>query len=369
MCKILKCPWLQLNSLVKAHPSLLLWPAIELWLYNSCNTTTSTASVQVFYFYTDYRRFLHRAMRKGRVSVRIIKAVLIGAAGVGKTHLKFLLLGQKATSIRISTPVAEAPVRCVSGTRIQLFDGGWKVIKEEDLEEILATHIPLVCDELPDEVTPAELFDTLFQQKQSSDATQTKATPTSQEQATATSQTTSTSEDQHKIFSQDQATPTSQDQATRSSKDQAHELATTSLLDDLVKRMCQLENQRHQDDPEYEDKGEEESRELSGSNWIHLIDSGGQPEFHNLLPIFVHHTSCTILVQRLCDSLSDYPTVEYYNQEGKLTGMPYRSSLTNLEILKCSVRTMHSFPTEGMHNKIITVGTHRDMEGCCSETR
>ena len=30
---------------------------------------------------------------------------------------------------------------------------------------------------------------------------------------------------------------------------------------------------------------------------------------------------------------------------------------------------MHSYPTEGMHNKIITVGTHKDMEYCCSETR
>jgi len=111
------------------------------------------------------------------------------------------------------------------------------VIKEEDLEEILATHIPLVCDELPDEVTPAELFDTLFQQQQSSDATQNKATPTSQEQATATSQTTPTSQDQNTTFSQDQATPTSQDQDTPTSKDQAPELATTSLLNDLVKRM------------------------------------------------------------------------------------------------------------------------------------
>jgi len=167
----------------------------------------------MFYSHTDYRRFLKQAMRKGRVSVRIIKAVLIGAAGVGKTHLKFLLLGQKANSIRTSTPVAEAPVRCVSGTRIQLFDGGWKVIKEEDLEKILATHIPLVCDELPDEVTPVELFDTLFQQQQSSDAVQNKATSTSQEQATASSQNTPTAPDQNTAFSQEQATPAFQDQA------------------------------------------------------------------------------------------------------------------------------------------------------------
>ena len=361
-------------------------------------------------------------MRKGRVSVRIIKCVLIGAAGVGKTHLKYLLLGRKAPSVRISTPVAESPIRCVSGTRIQLFDGGWKEIREEDLEEILADYIPILCDSLPDEATPAELFDSLFHQQQPSDAAQKdKATPMSQERATPTSQ------DQNTPTSQDRTMPSSQDQTKPTSLDKtavAPELATTSLLDDLVKRMNQRESQRYKDDRKRElrllqesddeesddeesndeesddeesddeesddeesddeesddeesddeesndeESDDEESRDLSGSNWIHLIDSGGQPEFHNLLPIFIHHTSSTILVQRLCDSLNDYPTVEYYNQEGKLTGMPYRSSLTNLEILKSSVRTMHSYPTEGMHNKIITVGTHRDMEDRCSETR
>ena len=343
-------------------------------------------------------------MRKGRVSVRIIKCVLIGAAGVGKTHLKYLLLGRKAPSVRISTPVAESPIRCVSGTRIQLFDGGWKEIREEDLEEILADYIPILCDSLPDEATPAELFDSLFQQQQPSDAAQKdKATPMSQGQATPASQdhNTPTSQDRTMPPSQDQTKPTSLEKTAVAPK-----LATTSLLDDLVKRMNQRESQRYKDDREREmqesydeesdneesddgesdneesddgesnneesDDGEsdnEESSDLSGSNWIHLIDSGGQPEFHNLLPIFIHHTSSTILVQRLCDSLNDYPTVEYYDQEGKLTGMPYRSSLTNLEILKSSVRTMHSYPTEGMHNKIITVGTHRDMEDRCSETR
>ena len=346
----------------------------------------------MLYSPTDYRRILKQAMRKGRVSVRIIKCVLIGAAGVGKTHLKYLLLGRKAPSIRISTPVAESPIRCVSGTRIQLFDGGWKEIREEDLEEILADYIPILCDSLPDEATPAELFDSLFHQQQPSDAAQKdKATPMSQERATPTSQdqNTPTSQDHTMPPSLDCTMPSSQDQTKPTSLEKtavASELATTSLLDDLVKRMNQRESQRYKDDREREmqesydeesdneesddeESDDEESRDLSGSNWIHLIDSGGQPEFHNLLPIFIHHTSSTILVQRLCDSLNDYPTVEYYNQEGKLTGMPYRSSLTNLEILKSSVRTMHSYPTEGMHNKIITVGTHRDMEDRCSETR
>ena len=60
--------------------------------------------------------------------------------------------------------------------------------------------------------------------------------------------------------------------------------------------------------------------DLSGSNWIHLIDSGGQPEFFDLLPIFIHHASSLVFVQRLCDSLRDYPVVEFYDEEGNLVG-------------------------------------------------
>ena len=276
--------------------------------------------------------------------MHLVKCVISGAAGVGKSCLELLLLGKKPPKVRRSTGCAEH-IRAVSGTRIQFFDGGWKVVSEEDLEDLLAHYIPIFCDNL-DEDIPAEQLESLLQQQLSSDTTQDKTTPTSQDQATPTSK--------------GNTTPSTQDK-TSSSPSEAPQQATTSVLDDLIKRMNKL--------PSSKSSHAVESKDLSGSNWIHLIDSGGQPEFYDLLPIFIRHASSIVFVQRLCDSLKDHPVVEFYDEEGNLVGAPYRYPLTCEEILKCMVRTLHSHPTEGKHSNLMVAGTFRDKEMECSETR
>ena len=99
--------------------------------------------------------------------MHIIKCVISGIAGAGKTCLELLLLGKKPPKVRCSTGCAEPiravsgttkcaePIRAVSGTRIQFFDGGWKVVSEKDLEEMIASYIPIFCDSLDEEI-PAE---------------------------------------------------------------------------------------------------------------------------------------------------------------------------------------------------------------------
>ena len=258
-----------------------------------------------------------------------------------------LLLGLKPPPVRSSTPCAKAPIRVVSSIRIKSGDEGWVVIGIKELENILASAIPILWDALPeDEKVQAQQHGSLFQQQQSSDVTQDKATPTSQDQAALTSQ--------------DSASSIPQDQTTSSTSD-APKQATTSLLDDLVKQITQLAL--------HTTKGSEESGDLSNANWIHLIDSGGQPQFYDLLPIFIRHATSIVLVQRLCDRLNDRPTVEYYDEEGVLVGISCLSHFTNLETVMCLTRTMHSHPTEGKHPKIMVACTHRDMEDKCSETR
>ena len=276
--------------------------------------------------------------------MHLVKCVISGAAGVGKSCLELLLLGKKPPKVRRSTGCTEH-IRAVSGTRIQFFDGGWKVVSEEDLEDLLAHYIPIFCDNLEEDI-PAEQLESLLQQQLSSDTTQDKTTPTSQDQATPTSK--------------GNTTPSTQDK-TSSSPSEAPQQATTSVLDDLIKRMNKL--------PSSKSSHAVESKDLSGSNWIHLIDSGGQPEFYDLLPIFIRHASSIVFVQRLCDSLKDHPVVEFYDEEGNLVGAPYRYPLTCEEILKCMVRTLHSHPTEGKHSNLMVAGTFRDKEMECSETR
>ena len=286
--------------------------------------------------------------------MHIIKCVISGIAGAGKTCLELLLLGKKPPKVRRSTKCAE-PIRAVSGTRIQFFDGGWKVVSEEDLEEMIAHYVPVFCDNL-DEDIPAEELEALLQQQLSSDTTQDKAT---QDQATPTSK--------------GNTTPNIQDK-TSSSPSEAPQQATTSVLNDLIKRMNKIAlPETTAGDSNTSDDGDtkesEKLKDLSSSNWIHLVDSGGQPEFYDLLPIFIRHASSILFVQRLCDSLKDHPLVEFYDEQGNLVGAPYRYPLTCEEILKCMVRTLHSHPTEGKHSNIMVAGTFRDKEKKCRETR
>ena len=289
--------------------------------------------------------------------MHIIKCVISGIAGAGKTCLELLLLGKKPPKVRRSTKCAE-PIRAVSGTRIQFFDGGWKVVSEEDLEQMIASYIPIFCDNF-DEDIPAEELEALLQQQVSSDTLQDKAAHTSQDGSTPTSK--------------GNTTPNTQDKSSNSPSE-APQHATTSVLNDLIKRMNKIAlPETTASDSDTSDDGDtkesEKLKDLSGSNWIHLIDSGGQPEFYDLLPIFIRHASSILFVQRLCDSLKDHPVVEFYDEEGNLVGAPYRYPLTCEEILKCMVRTLHSHPTEGKSSNIMVAGTFRDKESECSETR
>ena len=105
--------------------------------------------------------------------------------------------------------------------------------------------------------------------------------------------------------------------------------------------------------------------------WIHFIDSGGQPQFHEILPAFIRNTTATIFVMKLSETLDEHPTIKYYDVNGELCGKSYSHALSNDQMLQCCVRTIHSRPStgEGKHSKTLVVGTHRDLESTCSESR
>ena len=55
-------------------------------------------------------------MTKGYVETSVTKCLILGAAGVGKTHLKHLLLKKDHPKQRVSTGLADNPVRAISFT-------------------------------------------------------------------------------------------------------------------------------------------------------------------------------------------------------------------------------------------------------------
>ena len=99
--------------------------------------------------------------------------------------------------------------------------------------------------------------------------------------------------------------------------------------------------------------------------WIQFIDSGGQLQYHDILPLFIQDPMVTIFVLKLSEELSHHPTIEYYGADGKPVGKPYQSSLSHKQILQHCLGAIHS---QDAHPLIIIIGTHRDAKDSCAET-
>ena len=100
-----------------------------------------------------------------------------------------------------------------------------------------------------------------------------------------------------------------------------------------------------------------DNKKLFGVKWIQFIDSGGQLQYHDILPLFIQNPMVTIFVLKLSEELSHHPTIEYYGADGKPVGKSYRSSLSHKQILQHCLGAIHS---QDAHPLIIVVGTHRD---------
>ena len=94
-------------------------------------------------------------------------------------------------------------------------------------------------------------------------------------------------------------------------------------------------------------------------NLIHLVDSGGQPQFHEVFPIFLRRRYAYIFVTNLSETLNAQPNVD---DKGTAT-------YTNLQSLRHCIRIMLSQRFEGRPSSIFMLGTHKDLEHMCSETR
>ena len=99
--------------------------------------------------------------------------------------------------------------------------------------------------------------------------------------------------------------------------------------------------------------------------WIHLVDSGGQSQFHDILPTFLHHTSVIIYVLKLSETLDEQPLDDYYDK-GQCVGDSRRAHYQVEQILKGVIQSAyyekHSKNNEKHTTKLLIIGTHKDQE-------
>ena len=132
----------------------------------------------------------------------------------------------------------------------------------------------------------------------------------------------------------------------------------------IPKYMQELEEEMHRQ----LGKGEDEPKLLYRLHWNRLTDSGGQPQFLEILPIFIHHISLGIIVIKLNERLDCFPMMEFYNEEGKSVGEPYKSCYSQEHIVRFFLRALASQAGEGKDVKFLFIGTHKDRIEECDES-
>ncbi|KAL5506553.1 hypothetical protein EMCRGX_G008217 [Ephydatia muelleri] len=246
-------------------------------------------------------RLYEEAMSKGYVETSVTKCLILGAAGVGKTHLKHLLLKKDPPEQRVSTGLADNPVRAISfslaGVKRRMTDGG--VSMATSLEEVVSCFPKM----------------TIHVSSDGAGAVHPDPTPA----------------------------------RVNVTMDTGQQSRTVSIEEELIHHI------NHSSD----------KKKMFGVKWIHFIDSGGQLEYHDILPLFVQKPAVAIFVLNLSEELSHQPTIEYYGADGKPVSRPYRSSLSHKQILQHCLGAMCSQDARPL---IITVGTHRDAADRCSES-
>ena len=73
-------------------------------------------------------------MSQGSINISVTKCLILGAPGVGKTHLKYLLLKKDPPEQRVSTGLADNPVRAISFSLVGVsgqFGDDWLVVENE----------------------------------------------------------------------------------------------------------------------------------------------------------------------------------------------------------------------------------------------
>ena len=299
-----------------------------LFKFNNFITCTSAATTN------SSRKILEDALEKGYVLSHIWKVLVTGAAGSGKTTLKHRLFGEDPPNLRCSTVLAEAAIRAVSREIVSTDLTGWFRVTDNELKTMLSEAIKAgVPMEMSLSETPG--IDVHKQPKNVSvtDEPQGVTAPVGCSPKCST-ETTIPSPN------------------VPISSVSAHISSSKEELVQLLEK-CQ---------------GSKRFLELK---WIHFIDSGGQPNFHDVLPAFIRNTTATIFVTKLSERLDEHPNIEYYDRSGQLCGKPYRHALSNDQMLQCCIQTILSQPStaEGKHSKTLVVGTHRDLESSSSESR
>ena len=287
--------------------------------------------------------YLNEAMKHGHVYVTLVKVIVEGPAGVGKTSLMHLLLNKPPPQDRHSTGCAERSIRVI---RVGKEGGEWNEISAEEFEKMIAEAVPVLYRQLRVKRQRTEGPDKVLKPKSEvikEDGNEVRAKKKKE---------VNTESDGRKKESCMKKSEHSNDAGVNAGQRKAKEEDGEVVVEQVKKKLTQLVG------------SVKESHRLLDMELIYMTDTGGQQSFWDLIPIFARDTSATLFVHRLCDKLDEHPLNNLF-QGGKQVGPSQRATLTTAQAFKTMLQGLHQGERR---SKIVSIGTHRDLAKNCSET-
>ena len=280
-------------------------------------------------------------MQQGYRDLGLDKIVMFGIAGSGKTCSLAALLGVDAPAVRSSTPLMQRPIEVMI---VHIDDDSiWERKTTGGIQQNIA-HV--IRSRAPCNTQAAYAAATT---KLSDSASLQHGKPTSESIAPIVTLSEEThSDDANSIPYGSKGGNVS---ASDSGLDIESKLDKWLKSSDMDEELISLVN-----------SCSTSSTPIISQNWAYIIDSGGQPQFHEVLPVFLNSASRFVFVLKLNEPLNAKPKACYYDN-GKLVWEEHLSYQTSDEIFKRCIQTMRSFNSKCKEHppKIIILGTHRDM--------
>ena len=283
----------------------------------------------------ENRRQFEEAMKYGRMKAWLCKLLSYGPAGSGKTSVKEMIVGNPPPEQRNSTPLAMRPVTVC---RVNIDDQPRQTTLK-DRKEYLARALANNSQD-PD------------------------THPRSTETDTGVDEATSTRKDEPQVTT---TSASAQPDISASSESISSDESIDSEADDILRSIS-----TDQELIRLMDNVSTKVHPRLAFKILQIIDSGGQSQFHEILPIFLRRLHFYMFVFRLRDELGSRPEIEYY-VDNKPVGPSIKSAQTIEQLLQHCARTMHSHKSssgnKGESPQIFVIGTHLDQEKKSKETR
>ena len=269
------------------------------------------------------------AMKEGELNFRSGNSFLMGAGGSGKTHALHAMLKEKPPLVRQSTQCVKNPVRAVAQYKFGISkktagETCFNRITDQQYSDMLSESAKHLKLSLTGRRSPQPLTS-----QQDSD-----------EAAVA-----------HISAGDFTFLSPVQQMESASASNKVMQLLPSGLERELVVRMH---------------AGSKAAGQLNDQDMIDMGDSGGQPMYHEILPVFVSNTMFGMLTVKLNEPLDSHPLVEYYTN-GKPIGKPFKSPFTHLQTFRHCMRVLQSTSETGKCPKIAFIGTHKDLEHECKD--